>query len=501
MAAILTAALTVTTFGGMTVKADDTEVALPVAAEMTQNEEVFLPEENVEIGGADEDIVGSYADGIAALQTAIANRQTTIKVSISGSDSVLNQIKATNLYTVEGQKAAWNILYANLFKHDGVANHGDYLEDAMSNYSHSIAPTADGVTVTVKNITYISNAAQEQAVASKLNSVMASLNLNGKSDYAKVKAIYDYITNHVKYDNAHLGNNSYLLQYSAYAALCQGTSVCEGYSALFYRMCLTAGVDCRIIKGNANGAHAWNIVRVDGKYYFADPTWDTNFKPNYRYFLKHNLASHTPSSTLGYSISGSDYNAATAKAQTANAQQSSTANGKFTDVQDKTKYYFAPVYWAVNNKIANGTSADKFSPNTQCTRGQIITFIYNKYGNGAKASAPAYTDSQSGYTVNPTAWAKANNILGGNTSATTFGTSNTCTRAMAVTFLWEAAGKPQVAATTNFSDVPADSYYAQAVAWAVSKNITKGTSATTFAPNTGCTRGQIMTFVYNAANA
>lgn len=239
MATILAAALTVSTFGSLTVMADTTqEAALPVAAaEFTADGTAFVPE-NIEIGGSDEEVVGaSYADGIAQLQNGIANRQGTISVAIDGADSVIGQIKAQNLYTVDGQNAAWNILYAHLFNHDGTANHGDYLEDAMASYSYGIAPTDSGINVTIKDITYITSAAQEQEVASKLNSVMASLNLGGKSDYSKVKAIYDYITNHVKYDNAHLGNSSYLLQYSAYAALCQGTAVCEGYSALFSTEC------------------------------------------------------------------------------------------------------------------------------------------------------------------------------------------------------------------------------------------------------------------------
>ncbi len=132
---------------------------------------------------------------------------------------------------------------------------------------------------------YYTTAEQEAELTAKINSVMSGLNLSGKSDYEKVCAIYDYICKNVVYDYEHLNQSDYNLMYTAYAAMINGTSVCQGYATLFYRMCLEAGVDNRIITGNGNGGgHAWNIVKVGDLYYNCDATWDEGNGD--RYFLK-----------------------------------------------------------------------------------------------------------------------------------------------------------------------------------------------------------------------
>ena len=97
-------------------------------------------------------------------------------------------------------------------------------------------------------------------------------------------------------------------------------------------------------------------------------------------------------------------------------------------------------------------------------------------------------------------WAAENGITGG-TDATHFSPNAPCTRAQIVTFLWRAAGCPEPERLTSLSDVPADAYYAEAVRWAVSQGITKGTGDTTFSPNATCTRAQAMTFLYRSEQA
>ena len=107
----------------------------------------------------------------------------------------------------------------------------------------------------------------------------------------------------------------------------------------------------------------------------------------------------------------------------------------------------------------------------------------------------SFTDVHEGdYFYSPVLWAVRNNITSG-TSATTFSPNATVTRGQTVTFLWRAAGSP-AASGSSFSDVSADAYYAQAVAWAVKENITAGTSASTFSPDAPCTRAQIVTFLW-----
>ncbi len=170
----------------------------------------------------------------------------------------------------------------------------------------------------------------------------------------------------------------------------------------------------------------------------------------------------------------------------------------FEDVS-KDQYYYDPVLWAVNHdpQITAGTSATTFSPDASCTRGQIVTFLWRANGQPEPTiSKNPFTDVKStDYFYKAVLWAVEKEITAG-TSATTFSPAATVTRAQTVTFLWRAEGKPAATAKNPFTDVPAGQYYTDAVLWAVKNEITAGTSATTFSPNNPCTRGQIVTFLY-----
>lgn len=173
-----------------------------------------------------------------------------------------------------------------------------------------------------------------------------------------------------------------------------------------------------------------------------------------------------------------------------------TKAGNFTDV-DSNDYFYNPVKWAIEKKVTSGTTATTFSPKDDCTRGQIVTFLY-KAGNGSPFSnAKTFSDVKKGkYYYDPVSWAVSKNITSG-TSSTTFSPNQSCTRAQAVTFLWRFAGSPN-ATTSKFIDVKEGKYYYTAVSWAVSKGITAGTSETEFSPNQICTRAQIVTFLYKS---
>ena len=166
-------------------------------------------------------------------------------------------------------------------------------------------------------------------------------------------------------------------------------------------------------------------------------------------------------------------------APTAPAKPSITG---FTDVAANSTFE-EPIKWAVDNGITTGITATTFGPGNTCTVKHILTFLWRANGrpgdNGNESAAVA-------------AWAA--DALGVDASST----SAPCTRALAVTYMWKAAGSPSASAS-SFTDVPASADYAQAVNWAVEKGITSGTSATTFAPNNTCTRGQIVTFLYRAS--
>ena len=173
-----------------------------------------------------------------------------------------------------------------------------------------------------------------------------------------------------------------------------------------------------------------------------------------------------------------------------------TAN-PFVDVSE-ADYFYDPVLWAVDEGITNGTDATHFSPEATCTRGQVVAFLWRAAGSPAPSSSTnPFTDvSSSDYYYNAVLWAVGKNITNG-TSATTFGPNAGCTRGQVVTFLHRFENSPAPASSTNpFIDVSSSEYYYTPVLWAVGRGITNGTDATHFSPNETCTRGQIVTFLY-----
>ena len=161
-------------------------------------------------------------------------------------------------------------------------------------------------------------------------------------------------------------------------------------------------------------------------------------------------------------------------------------------------YYYKAVQWAQEKGITDGISSDLFGPKQPCTRSQIVTFLWRAAGSPEpKSTAAGMTDVVPGsYYAKAVAWAVENGITTG-TAEGTFSPDATCTRAQAVTFLARAQNA-KATGKTAFSDVPADSYFADAVAWAQANGVTTGTSETTFSPDNDCTRAQIVTFLYRA---
>ena len=161
-------------------------------------------------------------------------------------------------------------------------------------------------------------------------------------------------------------------------------------------------------------------------------------------------------------------------------------------------YYYKAVQWAQEKGITDGISSNLFGPKQPCTRSQIVTFLWRAAGSPEpKGTAAGMTDVvPSSYYAKAVAWAVENGITTG-TAEGTFSPDATCTRAQAVTFLARAQNA-KATGKTAFSDVPADSYFADAVAWAQANGVTTGTSETTFSPDNDCTRAQIVTFLYRA---
>ena len=168
----------------------------------------------------------------------------------------------------------------------------------------------------------------------------------------------------------------------------------------------------------------------------------------------------------------------------------------FSDVS-ASNYYYEAVKWAQEKGITGGIGNGLFGPNQPCTRAQIVTFLWRAAGSPEPKAMSSFADvSMDAYYAKAVAWAVENGITTG-TGDGKFSPDATCTRAQSVTFLFRAIGK-LVDSKAEFSDVLTDSYYANAVAWAVENGVTNGIGGGLFGPNNSCTRAQIVTFLFRA---
>ena len=209
---------------------------------------------------------------------ALLREQMTRRVN-----NIVVKVKTTN----NNANEVFNGIFDRALEHTGQPTEGDYLAwqyggaGVGSGYDYDWDGQFCYYTLPYQ-ITYYTTAAQEAELDVAIANLLSQWNAAGKSDYEKVSMINDYITGTVYYDNDNLGNPEYKLQYTAYAAMINKTSVCQGYANLFYRLALSLDVDCRIVvgwgySGSSWGNHAWNLVEIDGTYYYSDPTWDASW--------------------------------------------------------------------------------------------------------------------------------------------------------------------------------------------------------------------------------
>lgn len=174
---------------------------------------------------------------------------------------------------------------------DGAPNEGDYLKWHLNALSFSYHEEGSGSYQLRIKAKYLSNTNQEKYVKNEIDKIIAKLGLNSKekTDYEKVKLIYDYLIANIEYDHSHYdADKEYLPMYAAYSGLQDGYTVCQGYASLFYRISKTVGLKARLIAGQGGGErHGWNIVKVGEYYYNVDATWDDEgTTSSYKYFMK-----------------------------------------------------------------------------------------------------------------------------------------------------------------------------------------------------------------------
>lgn len=170
---------------------------------------------------------------------------------------------------------------------------------------------------------------------------------------------------------------------------------------------------------------------------------------------------------------------------------------RFKDVPED-KYYYKAVLWAAENNVTSGTSEHEFSPDKECTREQVMAFLWRASGGQEPTiqQTPFVDVRDTKYYWAPIRWALERGFTAG-TSSVTFGVGQTCTRAQIVTFLWRLSDSPEPKSTCNpFCDVEEGKYYYKAVLWAVQNGITCGKDQTHFKPGDVCTRAEVVTFIY-----
>ena len=171
----------------------------------------------------------------------------------------------------------------------------------------------------------------------------------------------------------------------------------------------------------------------------------------------------------------------------------------FKDVPEDA-YYKDAVAWAVENGITAGTSKDQFSPNADCNRAQVVVFLWRASGSPEpKATTSPFSDvNETDYFYKSVLWAVEKGITVG-TSKTTFAPDSPCTRGQIVTFLWRDANSPDASIKESpFTDIKNDEFLKRPILWAYENKVTAGTSKTTFSPSVVCTRAQTLTFLYNS---
>lgn len=253
------------------------------------------------------DIMMTVDEAADYMRECMRERQSEITIAIPN-----------NVFADEDEAAAKMLAEAMKETDDG--RDGDYLRFNLNGYRYGSVERRNSLILQYE-IYYYTTAEEEKAVDNAVENIMNLLLLQGRSDYEKITAIYDYVTFNTSY--ARDKDESDLHIFTAYGAAVEHEAVCQGYSLLFYRLLKDAGISCRIISGTSRGVrHTWNIAKVGDKYYLLDPTWDSPFgSTGGAFFLKgtedfeeeSREAEHTP--VYEYEIIFPDYESEEFKAE------------------------------------------------------------------------------------------------------------------------------------------------------------------------------------------
>ena len=252
----------------------------PLYPDAVPSGELRFPEEGYSPDATSPSHFGSMKEVARDIREYMTDRTEYFTVYLHFADNGANDVvEAINEASAEVLELA--------MEHTGVPVEGDYLQWHWIEWANqwNASYSGSGYNVTIDYaLSYHTTAAQEREMDAAVEDLLEELDLDDESDYRKIRGIYDYLCQNVTYDQKNLNDQSYTLKFSAYAALINGTAVCQGYASLFYRLALTLGIDARLIAGDSGGPHAWNIARLNDLYYNLDSTWDAGV-PEYQFFL------------------------------------------------------------------------------------------------------------------------------------------------------------------------------------------------------------------------
>ena len=288
---------------------------------------------------------------------------------------------------------------------------GDYLRYHLAYIRQSYAYTYSGREAYVTwDVQYVSDAAQEKKMKSRIKSVVKSLGLSGCSEAEKIKKIHDYICKNVVYHNDGTWGC-----HSAYYALEEGKAVCQGYATLFYALGIQAGLKVRCVSGTSNGQpHLWNIVRMGKSWYNLDATWDDQSgKISYRYYLKSNGDFHShmrdaefwsTSFCSKYPMSSSSYTGAVAAPTVKSVKSAGSSKVKLTWSRVDTACGYQIYYASGKNGKYKRLGTVKGGAVTTYTAsglipGKVYYFKVRAYSNLMKSTYSKYSSARSGKAV------------------------------------------------------------------------------------------------------
>ena len=417
------------------------------------------------------------------------------------------------------------------FEHTGKPGEGDYLLWTLSDINSTVTGKDNYWNKIQFTMKYNVTKSQDDEAKKKADTIISSLKLDGKKNYDKIKAIYDYITKNVTYYKSNTGNNDYTQ--AMYGPLCKKKAVSRGITLAIYYMALKAGIDCRIIAGDLDGnSYVWNIVKLDGEYYYLDAANDLGEK-NYNYFLRcaRSLGQYAPyyvyttdAFKKKYPLATKDYYLKIATPTPTQIPIPSPKTIKY-DMNEKEGKITAVcgdrIMLGLPDLPHSSIGWEYTDPNVFTFEGEYakmagrtkVTIIYydasNKDANGNPGETRLSVDitvlykdvtKESDFWYSPTNYLTAAGVVKGYDNQTLFKPGNDCTRAQMLTFMWRLAGCPNPKNNNcTFPDVKPENYFYKPVLWAVEKGITTGYDDNTFRPQTVCTRAQTVTFLWRMA--